>query len=63
MRHQTDDFWEIKAALDKQTVHGQLPTHVPVYAEFFSDKIPHGQCTLLTLQDSLANHYFEIFEY
>ena len=50
MRHQTDDFWEIKTALDKQTVHGQLPKHLPVYAEFFSDKIPHGerpQCPFL----------------
>jgi hypothetical protein len=55
MRHQTDDFWEIKAALDTQTVQGQLPKHVPVYAEFFSDKIPHGECTQCS---SLANRLY-----
>ena len=41
MRHQTDDFWEIKDSLDKQAVTGRVPTHVPVYAEFFGP-IPSG---------------------
>lgn len=42
MRHQTDDFWDIKETLDKQVVTGRVPEHVPVYAEFFSDTIPSG---------------------
>ena len=33
---------EIKEVLDKQVITGRVPQSVPIYAEFFSDKIPAG---------------------
>jgi hypothetical protein len=33
---------EIKEVLNKQVITGRVPQSVPIYAEFFSDKIPAG---------------------